>query len=286
MKVIRGIGELRATTARARAGGAKVGLVPTMGALHDGHLSLIDRARAAADVAVVSVFVNPLQFGASEDLEVYPRDLDGDAALASARGADLLFAPAAGEMYPEGEPLVTVDPGALGEGLCGAYRPGHFRGVLTVVAKLLGLVRPHVAVFGRKDFQQSVLIRRMVSDLNMDVEILAAPIVREPDGLALSSRNLLLDDAERGDAALISEGLRLAAREFERGNRGRPALVGAYLSAVARGRRLRPQYQEVVSADDLSPLQVADHGAVLAVAAHCGETRLIDNIVLGEADGL
>jgi len=286
MKVVREISELRRSMGDARARGVRIGLVPTMGALHAGHLSLIDHARMSVDLVVVSVFVNPLQFGPSEDLDVYPRDLEGDAALAASRGADLLFAPTAAEMYPDGQPVVTVDPGPLGEGLCGAYRPGHFEGVLTVVAKLLNLARPHVAVFGRKDFQQAVLIRRMVGDLDMEVEIQAAPIVRESDGLAMSSRNLLLSDDQRGDAALISEGLRLASSEFDRGNRGRPALLGAYLSAVARGPRLRPQYQELVDGNDLSPLQVATVGSVLAVATYCGDTRLIDNIVLGESDGL
>lgn len=280
-RILHDLDAVRAYSRDLHARGRRLGLVPTMGALHEGHLSLVDRARARADEVMVSIFVNPLQFAPGEDLERYPRDLDGDVALLAPHGADVVFAPAADAMWPSGPPYVTVDPGPAGERLCGAYRPGHFRGVLTVVAKLFALVEPDVAVFGRKDFQQSVLIRRMNADLGFGVEVDVAPIVREPDGLALSSRNRYLSQEERGDALGLSAGLAAARDGFAEGVRSTSALLGRYLAEVATRRRLRPQYQEIVDPDTLEPLGVARPGAVLAVAAHCGQTRLIDNTVLG-----
>lgn len=280
-RILHDLDAVRAYSRDLHARGRRLGLVPTMGALHEGHLSLVDRARARADEVMVSIFVNPLQFAPGEDLERYPRDLDGDVALLAPHGADVVFAPAPEAMWPSGPPRVSVDPGPAGDRLCGAYRPGHFRGVLTVVAKLFALVEPDVAVFGRKDFQQSVLIRRMNADLGFGVEVDVAPIVREPDGLALSSRNRYLSEDERSDALGLSAGLATARDGFAGGVRSTSALLGRYLAEVATRRRLRPQYQEIVDPDTLEPLDVARPGAVLAVAAYCGETRLIDNTVLG-----
>ncbi|HEX8359618.1 MAG TPA: pantoate--beta-alanine ligase, partial [Longimicrobium sp.] len=199
--------EVRGAVREARAAGRTVALVPTMGYLHEGHLSLLDEARARADVVMMSIFVNPLQFGPAEDLDRYPRDLERDLELAATRGTDLVFAPGAAEMYPHGEPAVQVVPGPLAERLCGAARPGHFQGVLTVVAKLFGIFQPDVAVFGQKDFQQAALIRRMVDDLDIPVRVEVAPIVRERDGLAMSSRNVYLSGPERESALALSRGL-------------------------------------------------------------------------------
>ncbi|MCG6956721.1 MAG: pantoate--beta-alanine ligase [Gemmatimonadetes bacterium] len=262
-----------------RASGATA-LVPTMGFLHEGHLSLVDRARELADRAVVSIFVNPLQFGPAEDLATYPRDEARDLSLLEARGADLVFVPAIEEMYPSGEPAVTVSPGRLEDRLCGRYRPGHFSGVLTVVAKLFGLVRPDVAVFGRKDFQQAVLIRRMVQDLNLGVRVETGPIVREPDGLAMSSRNAYLSDGERAQAVGLSRALLLALGRFHEGESGATALLEAVKDELARFPLLRLQYAELVDPEGLDSVDPAESGSVLALAAFCGTTRLIDNVEL------
>jgi len=211
--------ELADALAPVRRAGDLLALVPTMGYLHEGHLSLMDLAGENAEFVAASVFVNPLQFGAGEDLHRYPRDLDRDLALLEGRGVNLVFHPEAQEMYPGGDPVVTVDPGPMGDLLCGAFRPGHFRGVLTVVARLLGLFRPHVAVFGQKDYQQAVLIQRMVRDLALGADVLLGPVVREPDGLAMSSRNVYLDQARRKDALGLYRGLMAAREAFASGAR-------------------------------------------------------------------
>lgn len=277
--------ELREALAGPRADGSRVALVPTMGYLHEGHLSLVDRARDRADAVVLSVFVNPLQFGADEDLSTYPRDLERDLELARQRGVDLVFAPTDEVMYPHGEPEVQVVPGAMADRLCGAFRPGHFQGVLTVVLKLFNLVRPDVAVFGRKDFQQSVLIRRMVRDLDLAVDIDVAPIVRADDGLALSSRNAYLDRGEREAALALSAALRQAERAFAGGERRATGLIDPVRSTLEVRPGVEVQYVELVHPDTLEALDAARPGAVLAVAAVVGGTRLIDNIVLdGEQD--
>ncbi|MGH7483537.1 MAG: pantoate--beta-alanine ligase [Longimicrobiales bacterium] len=273
------VATLRDVTSTRRAAGARIGFVPTMGALHEAHLSLVDHARAASDLVVVSVFVNPLQFAPGEDFERYPRDLDADAALLAGRGVDVLFAPALDALYPQGEPVVRVVPGPPGERLCGEFRPGHFEGVLTVVAKLFNLVDPDVAVFGAKDFQQSVLIRRMVADLDFRTEVLVAPIVREPDGLALSSRNAYLAAADRRRAPALSRALG-AARDAYRGGEQEAAKLRTIARGVLADAGLDPQYLELVDPDTLESLSRARPGAVLALAAYVGETRLIDNIVL------
>jgi len=272
--------ELAEGLASLRQGGRRVGLVPTMGFLHEGHLSLVDIALAHADVAVASIFVNPLQFGPSEDLASYPRDEARDLALLEARGAALVFVPTVEEMYPGGVPVVGVSPGRLGQRLCGAFRPGHFQGVLTVVAKLLCLFGPDVAVFGRKDFQQATLIRRMVIDLDMHVRIETGPIIRERDGLAMSSRNAYLDPDERAQAPAIHEGLWDAHRRWLGGERRAQRLVTAVQDRIAREPQLALQYAEAVEPRSLDPVEDAVPGTVLAVAAFCGTTRLIDNMEL------
>jgi pantoate--beta-alanine ligase len=252
-----------------------------MGYLHEGHLSLVDLAQGLSDSVVASIFVNPLQFGPSEDLESYPRDESTDLEKLEARGTALVFIPEASEMYPDGEPRVTVDPGALAGRLCGAYRPGHFRGVLTVVAKLFGLVRPDVAVFGRKDFQQAVLIRRMVTDLDLAVRVVTGPIVREADGLAMSSRNTYLNDEQRESAAGLSASLAAALDLYRGGESDPPRLLEAARGVLTGRSGLTVQYLELVSPDSLEPVETAVDGSVMAVAAFCGTTRLIDNVELG-----
>ena len=269
--------------ASARSGNARIGLVPTMGFLHDGHLSLVDLARRDAKFVVMSLFVNPLQFGPTEDFDRYPRDVERDSALASARGVDLLFAPPVTEMYPDGEPRVAIEAPGLDDRLCGAYRPGHFRGVLTVVAKLLNLIRPDVAVFGRKDFQQLVLVRRMVRDLDFATRIEGGRILREPDGLALSSRNIFLSPDERTEATLLRRSLLEANHVFMSGVQDTAELVRMVRARLSEGPLVRPQYVELVDADSLDTVPIAAAGDVLAIAAHVGNTRLIDNLTLGEA---
>ena len=268
-----------------RAGSLAVGLVPTMGYLHEGHLSLVDRAREESDFLAVSVFVNPLQFGPEEDLDRYPRDLDQDLKLLRERDVDLVFAPSVQEMYPGGEPQIVVDPGPLGGKLCGLHRPRHFGGVLTVVARLFGLFRPSVAVFGQKDYQQATLIKRMVLDLEMGVEIVTAPIVREDDGVAMSSRNVLLSEGERVEAAGLNRGLLEVQRLYEAGERSGERLRAALHEVVAGFPLLRLQYGEIVDPDTLDPVAEISNGAVAVLAAHCGETRLIDNHLLTDRPG-
>jgi pantoate--beta-alanine ligase len=262
-----------------RASGSTA-LVPTMGFLHEGHLSLVDRAQELADQVVVSIFVNPLQFGPAEDLATYPRDEARDLSLLEARGADVVFVPPVDEMYPSGEPAVSVSPGSLEDRLCGRYRPGHFRGVLTVVAKLFGLVRPEVAVFGRKDFQQAVLIRRMAEDLDLGVRVETGPIVREPDGLAMSSRNAYLNEEERTQAVGLFRALSHALDRFRGGESSAPSLLEAIRDELGRFPLLRLQYAELVDPRGLDPVDPAEPGSVLALAAFCGTTRLIDNVEL------
>jgi pantoate--beta-alanine ligase len=256
-------------------------LVPTMGALHEGHLSLMRAARKTTDKVIVSLFVNPTQFGPSEDLDRYPRQLERDLALASETGADVVFAPSAAEIYPERVMATWVTVEGLSDTLCGAARPGHFRGVVTVVAKLLNLVRPDVAYFGQKDWQQTVVIRRMVRDLCFPVEVRVEPTVREPDGLALSSRNVFLDAAERKEATSLFRGLSSAREAFHAGERGAAALRAKVLTEVEGAPAVRPEYVEVVDASSLVRLEVVSGSAVILVAARVGRVRLIDNVLLG-----
>ncbi len=280
MIVVRTRAALTEELERLRPLGETLALVPTMGFLHEGHLSLVDLAGEMGGRVAVSIFVNPLQFGPAEDLSSYPRDEERDLGLLEARGAELVFAPSTEEMYPDGEPRITVSPGALGNRLCGAFRPGHFRGVLTVVARLFGLFRPEVAVFGRKDFQQAVLIRRMVRDLELRVRVETGPIVRERDGLAMSSRNTYLNDDERRDARGLHGALYAARRLYDGGERRADVLLQEVFKVVAEHRQLELQYAELVAPDTLAPLESAQDGSVLALAAFCGTTRLIDNMEL------
>jgi pantoate--beta-alanine ligase len=262
-----------ALDAKRRSG--QVALVPTMGALHAGHEALLASAGAAADSVVASIFVNPLQFGPGEDLTSYPRMLDEDLERCAAHGVDVVFAPGVDIVYPDGQPQVTIDPGPLGRQLEGASRPGHFRGVLTVVAKLLGLVRPHVAVFGTKDYQQLVLVRRCVHDLCLPVVILGVETVREPDGLALSSRNRYLSAAERTAAQTLSRAL---AAGHAAGPEGAPAVMAAARSALVAAPDVALDYLELRNPDLGDPPPSGQ--ARLLVAAQVGSTRLIDNMAV------
>lgn len=271
--------EARAWAAAVRADGGRVGLVPTMGALHAAHTSLVEIAQSAGARVALSVFVNPLQFGPGEDFERYPRDLEADFVLAAEAGAELVFAPAAREMYPEGEPWIVVEPVKGADRLCGLSRPGHFRGVLTVVQKLFGIFTPDVAVFGQKDYQQLTLLRRMVRDLDGAVEIAAAPIMRDPDGLAMSSRNRYLDPAQRDLALALPRALAECARAFEAGERRASEFRRRLHQAGGTGVSL--EYGEVVDPATLEPLEAAEAGAVCLLAARVGTTRLIDNVILG-----
>jgi len=265
---------------RSSAGGQTLALVPTMGALHEGHLTLVREAAARADRVAVTIFVNPTQFGANEDLDTYPRDLAGDLEKCAEAGAWLVYAPRGPEeVYPEGF-QTWVDVGELSLGLCGGKRPGHFRGVATVVCKLLSLFRPQVALFGEKDYQQLAVIRRMVRDLDLGAwtEIVGVPIVREADGLAMSSRNAYLSAEERRRALSLKRGLDQARALFEGGESSASVLIDAARSEIEGSAKI--DYVELVDADTLQPLVVVDRRACLLVAAYVGKTRLIDNQVL------
>jgi pantoate--beta-alanine ligase len=282
VRTIRTVAELRAALASRRAEG-EIGLVPTMGAFHEGHLSLIRQARADCDTVVVSLFVNPAQFGPNEDLSAYPRDEARDAELATELGVDILFAPPAEEVYPPGFDT-TVEVHGLTEVLCGAHRPTHFTGVTTVVTKLFNMVQPAVAYFGQKDAQQAAVIRKLVRDLDMPVRIEVLPIVREPDGLALSSRNAYLSGSDRERALALSRAL-TAADEAVRDGRRDAASVLAAARRELEARGVEPEYLELRSADDLAPAERVNGRTLLAVAARVGEARLIDNAILGASDG-
>lgn len=265
----------------ARAERKRIAFVPTMGYLHEGHLSLVDHARRVGDVVVMSIFVNPLQFGPTEDFARYPRDFDRDAALAGARGVDLIFAPSAEEMYDAGQPKVTLVAPQWARRLEGEFRPGHFEGVLTVVAKLFNIVQPAVAVFGQKDFQQFVLIRRMCTDLDFPIRIDVAPTIREPDGLAMSSRNVYLSAEQRHSALLISQSLRAAVDQYARGQRDPGVLQATARGVMQQDAALTVQYVELVDPHTLETPTEASNESVIAAAATVGTTRLIDNMILG-----
>lgn len=278
MQTITTVAELRRELAKARKADKRVGFVPTMGYLHDGHLALVEASRARCDVTVVSIFVNPTQFGPNEDLSTYPRDFLRDNHLCRDAGVAIVFAPEAREVYPA-QFETFVEPGELAKSLCGAFRPGHFRGVATVVCKLFNMVQPDVVFFGQKDFQQCAVVRRVAIDLNLPIEIVTVPTVREPDGLAMSSRNRYLGEGERRRALAISRGLLAAADEFRSGERDVENLIAIVKRHLETVDQL--QYLEIVDSDTLKPAESPlRRPSALCAAAYVGSTRLIDNVIL------
>ena len=276
MIISESIQEVRKLTANWKKRGFSVGLVPTMGYLHPGHISLIERARKENDMVVVSIFVNPIQFGPNEDLDKYPRDMAHDREVCEKAGAELIFTPQPTEMYPC-ENLAFVDIKGLGDGLCGAKRPGHFRGVCTVVSKLFNIVLPDRAYFGEKDAQQLAIIRRMVKDLNFGTMIVSCPIVREPDGLAMSSRNLYLSPDERKAALSLSRNLSAAKELMLKGEKNAVKIREMIVAGISAEPLARIDYAEIVDSADLKPVERIEKPVLAAVAVYFGKTRLIDN---------
>lgn len=283
MKVVDTIAAVRREIGEARRAGRTIEFVPTMGALHDGHLELVRAARRRDGLCVMSIFVNPLQFGPAEDFDTYPRDLDGDLTLAEAEGVEVVFAPAAAEMYPGGAIQTRVEVGRLGQILEGAYRPEHFSGVATVCAKLFNIVAPDRVYLGQKDAQQVAVLRQVVRDLNLPLELVACPTVREPDGLAMSSRNHRLDPEGRRAAAALYGGLQAAARAAEAGEASSAELVAAARAVLDQQPVVRVQYLEVVDPQTFESLDAIAGGALIVLAAHVGSVRLIDNCIVGTA---
>jgi len=279
MRIVTTIAEVREAVRQARHAGQRIGFVPTMGYLHEGHLTLMRQARSEAGFVVVSIFVNPTQFGPNEDFARYPRDLERDEALCASVSVDLLFHPAVEEIYPQ--PFRTsVKVAGLTDRLCGASRPGHFDGVATVVSKLFNIVKPDVAYFGQKDAQQVAVIQRMVADLNLDLEIVPVPTVREPDGLAMSSRNTYLSPAERQAALVLSRSLAMARDLVMAGERNMSALAAAIRAMIAEEPLAEIDYVEIVDYAALQPVERLERRALAALAVRFGKTRLIDNITL------
>ncbi|MBP7275046.1 MAG: pantoate--beta-alanine ligase [Kiritimatiellae bacterium] len=279
MRIIRSVSEMAETARADRSAGVRIGLVPTMGYLHDGHLALVAALRPRVDRLVVSIFVNPTQFGPSEDFSRYPRDLERDEELCRTAGVDAIFHPSAADMYAP-DASIRIEESALSTRLCGASRPGHFSGVCTVVAKLFHIVQPQIAAFGEKDAQQLRVIRRMTRDLNMPVEILPVPTVREPDGLAMSSRNILLTAEARAQAVCLKRALDAAARRCAEGERGVAELRKAMAEEVARSPLARIDYIEILDDETLTGIELLERPALAALAVRFGTTRLIDNIIL------
>jgi len=279
MKIFATIPEVRAALSASQVARKGVGLVPTMGALHEGHLSLVRAAKKQCDAVAVSIFVNPTQFGPTEDLAKYPRQIERDRALLEKEGVDILFAPSVQEIYGSGNSTWVLVEG-LSDKLDGRSRPGHFRGVATVVAKLFNIIEPQAAFFGQKDAAQLAVIRRMVRDLNFPVEIIAGAIVREPDGLAMSSRNAYLSSEERSRALVLQRSLRRAEAEFQSGERTASKLISGALEVLASEPQVALEYLEMVDPDTLEPVERITQPALLAIAARVGSTRLIDNVLL------
>jgi pantoate--beta-alanine ligase len=279
MEIIRQITLFQEKIKEARRLGKAIGFVPTMGFLHEGHLSLLRQARADNDLVVLSIFVNPLQFGAGEDFEEYPRDLERDAALAAGTGCDIIFAPATRDMYPK-DYATFVEVERLTSGLCGASRPGHFRGVTTVVNKLFNIVTPDRAYFGQKDAQQAMIIKRMAKDLNMGLEVVVLPIIREADGLAMSSRNTYLSQAERKAATVLYRSLCLAKHSIAAGERNAGSIKQLIRDTINSERLAQIDYIAVVDAENLQELDTIEKLALIALAVRFGKTRLIDNIIV------
>lgn len=280
MQVIRKIKEMQASSDRLRREGKSIGLVPTMGYLHKGHLSLVRKAKALSDAVVVSIFVNPTQFVPGEDFERYPRDEEGDKAKLEAEGVDFLFIPERDEMYPP-KYQTYVEVTEVSKGLCGDFRPGHFRGVATVVTKLFNIVKPHLAVFGEKDFQQLLVIKRMVEDLNFDIEIISGTLIREEDGIAMSSRNAYLSPENREKGLMLSRSLVKGRISFESGERRASALCKTVKEGIESVGEISIQYVEIRDAETLERIERVNKPAVIALAAIVGGVRLIDNIILG-----
>lgn len=279
MKICNRIEQMRFASQTARREGNRLGLVPTMGALHEGHLSLVRVAKSKCDVVAVSIFVNPTQFGPNEDFSKYPRTFERDCELLEKEGVDLVFAPSVNEMYPDGAvTYVTVE--GMSDRLCGKSRPGHFRGVTTVVAKLFNIVEPDLAFFGQKDAAQAAVIKRMVRDLNMPVEIVICPIVREPGGLAMSSRNAYLDARQRKSALVLSRSLEAVKHAFDQGERNPANLAAAGKAIFSEQPLVRLDYFEMVNPETLEPVNQLNGEVLVAIAAYVGTTRLIDNLVL------
>ena len=277
------ISEVREHVRAARGQGRRIGFVPTMGALHEGHLSLIRAGGADGGYLVVSVFVNPTQFDEKTDLETYPRPLEDDLKVCEREGVDLVFAPTPQEMYPDG-PKTTVRVPGMSETMCGAFRPGHFDGVCTVVAKLLAIVQPDVAYFGEKDAQQLAIVRRMAADLNLPVEIRGCPLLRDPDGLAISSRNVYLAEGERRRALALSRALMAARDAVAGGERDAGTLADAVRRRLEEAEGVEIEYVAVVNPDTLNDLAAIDDGVLVAAAIRIGTTRLIDNVLLRDLD--
>jgi pantoate--beta-alanine ligase len=279
LKIYTSIDEMRSASRAARQSGRRLGLVPTMGALHEGHLSLVRAARSSADIVAASIFVNPTQFGPNEDLAKYPRSFERDRDLLQSEGVELLFAPSVEEMYSAGAVTwVTVEE--LSNKLDGRSRPGHFRGVTTIVSKLFHIVEPDVAFFGQKDAAQVAIIRHMVRDLNLPVHITVCPIVREPDGLAMSSRNAYLDPEQRKEALVLQRSLLVVQQLIEQGQSSASNLIVAGRQEFADKPSVRLDYFEIVNPDTLDPIQAIEDHALIAVAAYVGGTRLIDNLLI------
>lgn len=276
MDVITSVTEMQLWSREARKAGRVIACVPTMGFLHDGHLALMREGKRRGDVLVVTIFVNPTQFGIGEDFDQYPRDLEGDKKLTLQVGTDIIFAPPVAEMYPHGyQTFVTVDK--VTQALCGLSRPTHFQGVTTVVAKLFNIIQPHVAVFGEKDYQQLVVIRRMVKDLNFNIEIIGYPIVREKDGLAMSSRNKYLNEEERKAALCLWDSLNRAERLYLKGERSAPRLIQEMNNRINAEKLAEVDYIRICNAETLVDSETIDGNAVIALAVRFGKTRLIDN---------
>ncbi len=283
MLIYHTIAEVRQYVREARSSGQSIGLVPTMGYLHEGHLELMRQAKKQCDKVIVSIFVNPTQFGPSEDLERYPRDLERDARMCEEVGVNVIFNPAVDEIYPPGY-CTYVDVERITENLCGFSRPGHFRGVATVVTKLFNIVKPDFAFFGQKDAQQVLVINRMATDLNMDLEVVTVPTVREPDGLAMSSRNIYLEPEQRRVALVLSRSLRQAEEIFQAGERDAAKIRQLVIDMIEREDLLNIDYVEIYSHPDLEPVERIEGSALLALAVKIGRTRLIDNIILRKGD--
>lgn len=279
MKVVKDIKEMQSLSGSLRKEGMTVAFVPTMGYFHEGHLRLFEEGRERGDVLIVSLFVNPLQFGQGEDYSTYPRDMERDRKMAEETGVDILFVPDGKAMYPEGfQTYVTVE--RVTQNLCGAFRPNHFRGVATVVTKLFNIVKPHVAIFGEKDYQQLVTIKRLVRDLNFDIEIVGVPTVREKDGLAISSRNTYLTPEERKVAPLLFRALKEGERLYLKGERDGRKIVETVEAVLSREPLIRVEYIKVCDPEDLEDVERIEEKALLALAARIGRARLIDSIVL------